>query len=99
MTAVDAEPGRSASQGLHYGRWHRGPAHDVGAVALAVQDAAPGHFAMRGPMAAGEGPLASDLVTPGTGSLLRFGVRGGPEQDCTQRAPPVRVISMGGTEY
>ncbi len=31
--------GRSASQSCTTGRWHRRPAHGVGAVALAVQDA------------------------------------------------------------
>ena len=31
--------GRSASQSCTTGRWHRSPAHGVGAVALAVQDA------------------------------------------------------------
>jgi hypothetical protein len=39
LAAVDPEPGALGEPELHYGRWHRGPAHDVGAVALAAQDA------------------------------------------------------------
>ena len=39
LAAVDAEPGALGEPELHYGRWHRSPAHRASTVALALQDA------------------------------------------------------------